>query len=202
MVDGKVVNLLLGLVKLITEEDIVLGDIGKDKVDLDVVLVVGNLTNYLEHGGDTSSSSDHADTLDGAGNDLALAGLGVLSLDQELAVSFIFEVTERTTSLDGASYREVFEVLSHLALVVDLDDKVKVADVALRGDGSVSTRDLLSVLREPEEEMLSDGQTKDVVLGGEGEAEEHGVVVHVLLLDELEGLVLGSETCWERICIF
>lgn len=138
------------LVKVLLQQDVLLVNVGEDKVNLSLVLrVLGDGADDLEHGGDSGSSSNHGEGADHVG------GVDELSL--------------RTTAADGLTDLQVGEVLGDVTGGVGLDEKVEVTKVGIGRNGSVRANNFLSINSGGDRDVLSDGESEDA--GGGGKVE-------------------------------
>jgi hypothetical protein len=113
-------------IQVILQEDILVVDVGKDQINLSLVLgVVGDGAHNLEHGGDSSSSGNHGESADHVGG--------------------VDELTLGTTDADGLADFQVRDVLRDVTGGVGLDQEVEVAEVHVRRGGSVRAHDFLAV---------------------------------------------------------
>lgn len=173
------------LLQVLPQKNVLLVDVGEDEVDLGLVARspapqdgLGN----LQHGGDTSATSDHAKTLNHVGS-VHHGALGALDL-------------HRVADLQGS------EVTADVSGRVALDEQVEVAGVDIGGDGSVGADDflvghglglgVLDVEVGSEGDVLADGQAEDAVRGGQAKAVDGGVVGEDGLLGEREFLKVGG----------
>lgn len=108
------------------EEDILRGDVGKDQVDLGLVASLATADNgadNLQHGGDTSASSDHTKVTNHVGS--------------------VDEGTLGAADSDALADHERGHVLGDVALGVGLDQEVEEAGLVVARDGSVRADDFL-----------------------------------------------------------
>ncbi|KAI3481059.1 hypothetical protein L1887_56633 [Cichorium endivia] len=167
--------LVLGskLVELLLEQDVLLLDVGVDKVDLRLVAgVLEDSTDDLQAGRKSSAAGDHAEVARQAGRVLHLA-LGALDRDE-------------IADLHGA------DVLGDVTLLVRLDDEVEESVVIVRRCRGVGAHDVLAVDVGLDGDVLSDGEAEDVVLARQLEAVERRVGRERLLLHQTVLLPLGG----------
>ena len=142
-------RVLLGQgVKVLLEKDVLLGDVGKDEVNLG--LVAGGAAAYdsthdLQHGGDASAAGDHAEVADHVGS--------------------VYEGALGPAEADGLTDDEGGHVTRDVALRVRLDEEVEVAGLVVARDWGVGTDDLLV----RSFGLGKDGTDGDVLADGEAE---------------------------------
>lgn len=165
------------LIQVLSQENVILVDVGKDEIDLSLVASRSASEDSLcdlQHGSDTSATSDHTKVSDHVGS-VHHGALGALDLHLVADV----ESREVTADVTGG---------------VALDEQVEVAGVDIGGDRGVRADDLLvcddfglgvlDVEVGGEGDVLANGQTEDAVRGGESEAVDGGVVRENGLLGE------------------
>jgi hypothetical protein len=172
------------LVQVLSKKNVLLVDVCEDKIDLS--LVAGRSASEdglgnLQHGSDTSSTSDHTEVSDHVGS-VNHSALGALDLH------LVADVESR-------------EVTADVTGRVALDEQVEVAGVDIGGDGSVGAHDflvggglglgVLNIEVGGDGDVLADGQAEDAVRGGQGEAVDGGVVGEDGLLGQRELLEDG-----------
>jgi hypothetical protein len=172
------------LVQVLSQKDILLVDVCEDEVDLSLVAgrsASENSLGNLQHGSNTSATSNHAKVPDHVGS-VNHGSLGALDLH------LIADVESR-------------EVTADVTGRVALDEQVEVAGVDIGGDGSVGAHDflvggglglgVLDIEVGGDGDVLADGQAEDAVGGRQGEAVDGGVVGEDGLLGERELLEDG-----------
>lgn len=158
-------GILLGKrIEVLLEQDILGGDVGEDEVNLGLVTsgtATNDGTDDLQHGSDTSATSDHTKVTDHVGSvdESALGSLDAQSL----------------ANAEGS------HVLGDVAGGVRLDEQVEVAGLVVTGDGGVGPDDLLGGAiglgqLGANGDVLADGKAEDRVRGGEGETVAEDVV--------------------------
>mmetsp|Transcript_21483 Transcript_21483/g.51244 ORF Transcript_21483/g.51244 Transcript_21483/m.51244 type:complete len:211 (+) Transcript_21483:344-976(+) len=175
------------LLDLLAAQDVLLGLVREEQVDLDVLVVSEHEVRDLQHGGDPRSAGDH-DELPALLRLLRLSG----GLDPEVsAVPEVLHVPLGALHVDRVADLQGIQVLAELSTVgeplvdarpVDLDDQDDLAEGGVVADGGVRAddRDLLSRLRvgleESERHVLAGRQSEDGFRRGKPEDELGGVV--------------------------
>lgn len=157
------------LVQILSQENVVLVHVGEDQVNLSLVAgrsASENSLCNLQHGSDSSATSNHTKVPDHVGG-VNHGALGALDL-------------HLVADVEGC------EVTADVAGGVALDEQVEVAGVDIGGDGSVGADDLLvgdnlglgvlDIKVGGEGNVLANGQAEDAVGRGQGEAVDGGVV--------------------------
>lgn len=149
-------------VEVLLEQNVLLGDVGKDEIDLGGVASLAaadNGADDLEHGGDTSTAGDHAKVTDHVGSvdESALGALDADSLANGKTGHVLGDVTGR----------------------VGLDEEIEVAGLVVTRDGGVGADDFLGGaigLGEmgADRDVLADGEAEDIGWVGESEAVARG----------------------------
>lgn len=144
-------SLVLGRerIKVLLEQDILLGDIGKDQVDLGGVAsgtAADDGANDLEHGCDAGTAGDHAEVTDHVG----LVHKGALG----------------APDADALADREPGHVLGDVTGGVRLDQQVDVAGLLVTADRGVGPHNLFAAAVGlgdvgADGDVLADGKTKD-----------------------------------------
>lgn len=142
--------LVLGgqLVEVLAQEDVLLGDVGKDEVDLGAVArgaATDDGLDDLQHGGDARAAGDHAEVADHVGR-VHEGALGALDADR-------------------LADPESGHVLGDVALRVRLDEEIEVARLLVARDGRVRADNLLLGAVG----LLESGADRDVLADGEAE---------------------------------
>lgn len=146
-------------VEVLLEQNVLLGDVGEDEVDLGAV--AGRLAaaddglDDLQHGRDARAAGDHAKVTHHVG----LVGEGALG----------------PAHADRLAHGEGREVLADVARGVRLDEEVKVARLLVARDGRVRAHDFLVLTvglgqHGADGDVLADGEAEDVGRAGQGEA--------------------------------
>lgn len=175
IVDLEVGVLGCKLVNVVLEKNVLVSNVGKNQAHVGQVLgVANNGTDDLQHGGNTSSTGNHANVLDHVGLVLETA-LGALDLD-------------------GLVERKIVEVSGNVTLGVGLDQKLKMALVVFIGNGSVGSGDLLTVNVGTDGNVLANWETKPVSSTGKAKPVNVGVGRNRNLVHERKlGVVLRVE---------
>jgi hypothetical protein len=108
------------LIQILLEQNILLGDVGKDEVNLSAVTSLAttdNGTDNLQHGSNASTAGNHTEMADHVGR--------------------INEGTLGSLDTDGLSDGEAGHVLADVAGGVGLDQEVEVAWLVVTADGSI-----------------------------------------------------------------
>lgn len=142
-------------VEVLLEQNILGSDVRKDEVDLSLVTssaATDNGTDNLEHGCDTSTTSDHAKVTHHVG--------------------LVDEGTLGALDADSLTNDEGSHELGDVALRVALDQEIEVAGLVVAGDGSVGTHNLLKLAillgeDSADGDMLTDGEAEDRLFGWE-----------------------------------
>lgn len=145
-------------VQVLLEQDVLLGDVGEDEVDLGPVAglaAADDGLDDLQHGGDAGAAGDHAEVAHHVGR----VGEGALG----------------APDADGLADGQGGEVLADVAGGVRLDEQVEVARLLVAADGRVRPHDLLVaavglVEDRADGDVLPDGEAEDVGRAGQGEA--------------------------------
>lgn len=143
-------SILLGKgIKVLLEENILRGNIGKDQIDFG--LITGGPSpddgpHDLQHRSNSSPAGNHAEV-----------SHHVRSVDKG---------TLRSTDTNRLANHERGHVLGNIALGVGLDEKVKVTGLVVTRDGSVGADNLLGGAVGLDDgsangDMLADGETQD-----------------------------------------
>jgi hypothetical protein len=184
MVDTEARVFASELLKVLSQENVLLVHVGEDEVNLG--LVAGRSASKdslgdLQHRGDTSATSDHTEVPDHVGS-VDHSTLGALDL-------------HLVADVEGC------QVTADVAGRVALDKQVEVAGVDIGRDGGVRTDDLLvgdglslgvlDIEVGGDRDVLADRQTEDAVRGGQGESVDGGVVGKDGLLGQRELLEDG-----------
>lgn len=169
IVDTESVIFLCQALQLILEQDILRVDVGEDQIHLGGVLtaipgpVADNSLDNLQHGSDTCATRNHSN---------AAAHVGGVD-----------EGALGTADLHVIADLQGCQVLGNVTLRVSFDEKVKIARVVVRRDGSVRAHNFLGLAGDVcgEGDMLADRQTQDV--GGTRQSETvDGYIVRNLCL--------------------
>lgn len=168
------------LVQILTQQDIVLIDIGKDEINLRLVSLLAtslNSTCDLQHRGDSCTTSNHTEVTDHVGR-VNHGALGALDLH-------------------GIADIESSQMARDVTGRVGLHDEVEEAGLDVGGDGGVGAHDYLGlgyailigdIEGSGERDVLPDGQAEDVGVVGELEAVDGGVVRNLGLFGDGEFL--------------
>jgi hypothetical protein len=131
-------------IQLRFEQDVFKPDVGVDERDFGLVLwVLHHGTNNLQHGGDASATSDHAEVR----NESRL----------------ILELTFGTLDADRLTESEERKVTGDVTLLVGLDEQLEVTSVIIGGNRCIGARDGLAVYLGLYRDVLSYWKTEDVV---------------------------------------
>lgn len=144
IVNTEVLMICRKLIQVLLEEDILLVNIGKEEVDLSLVLgILRDSADNLEHRRDSGSSGDHGE---GARH-----------------VWRVHELSLGPAALDGLPDLHVRHEFGNVASGVRLDQKVEVTAVRIRGDRSVGANDFFAVDGRRQRDVLADGKTENRV---------------------------------------
>lgn len=135
--------------EVFSQEDVLRGDIGEDEVDFGLVTSLATTNNgadNLQHGGDTSASSDHTKVTNHVGG--------------------VDEGTLGTADSNALADHERGHVLGDVALGVGLDQEVEEAGLVVARYGSVRADDFLGRAiglgeGSTDGDVLADGETED-----------------------------------------
>mmetsp|Transcript_9763 Transcript_9763/g.16006 ORF Transcript_9763/g.16006 Transcript_9763/m.16006 type:complete len:207 (+) Transcript_9763:341-961(+) len=149
------------LIKSVAEEKVSLDTGTKDKRDLGLVISISqDFGGNLHDGCDTSSSGNHVE----------VGGVAFLMFLEEMSISVVVKLSNRSSHVDGVTNLEGVKVLRELSSEwepltwwVGLDDELHTANIMVRGDGSVTTHDHLTLDIPREEDVLSSRKTKHVL---------------------------------------
>jgi hypothetical protein len=113
VVDAEVGVLLRELVQVLLQQNIFQVDVGKDQINLSLVLgVLGDGSHDLEHGSDSSSSSNHAESANHVGS--------------------IDKLPLGATGTNGLTNPQIGDVLGDVTGGIRLDQEIEVAKVFVR----------------------------------------------------------------------
>lgn len=188
VVDTESIVFLLQLLELVSEKNIIGVDVGEDEVDLGSVVttVTGTIADDsfddLQHGSDTSATSDHTNVTAHVGG--------------------VHHGTLRAADLQIVSDLEGGEVLRDVSLGVSLDEQVKVTSLVVGRNRSVGADNLLGLALDggSERDVLTNGETENVGRAWQGKAIDGDIVRDLILLLEHEVLELGRVQDFARLC--
>ena len=156
------------LVQILTQQDIVLIDIGKDEINLRLVSLLAtslNSTCDLQHRGDSCTTSNHTKVTD-----------HVFGVDHGTLGAFDFH---------GVADIESSQMARNITGGVGLHDEVEEAGLDVGGDGGVGAHDRLGlgyailvgdIEGSGERDVLPNGQAEDSAGRGELESVDSGIV--------------------------